>query len=103
MESIEKRRYTNSLWKAYFESCKEIEKTHYKKIISVLASFKDEAITIKKLSELSQLNLRTISKLVAKKGFLFRCTCPKDKREDYTPDDVKIKLTKEGYQSLRLL
>ncbi len=102
MKSLEERKYTRTLVNAYNESCKEIEEKRLISILKAIARQNDKKVSLKKISSITCLNAKTISKTIARQGYMFKCRILPEKRYNYTAEDISLSLTKIGKDKLKI-
>lgn len=102
MKSLEERRYTRTLVNAYNESCKEIEEERLISILKAISKHNNKKVSLQQISCITFLNAKTISKIIARQGYMFKCIVHPDKKDNYTANDISLFLTKNGKEKLKI-
>lgn len=100
MKSLEERRYTRTLVNAYNESCKEIEEERLVSVLQAIAQYHGKKVSLQQISSITCLNAKTISTIIARQGYMFKCVVHPDKRDNYSANDISLFLTKTGKEKL---
>lgn len=101
MKSLEERKYTRTLEKAYKESCEEIEKERLLSVLKAIHSYNDNKVSLQQIANNTRLNPKTISRIIVRQGYMFKCVVHPDKRDSYTADDISLYLTNSGKEKLK--